>query len=226
MKPEMSGYLSLVQRFLVLEQPDPKDVLSFISESARFLPVEYEKLAGAPPAKIVVVCRENQGRSQIAEALLQATATMIGLPVTIKSVGLHATPEKYDGAPNPIVQYIMDVFGIPLVTATVKQIQPEDITEDTIVIILDDSELPDYIFLAKLVLVNHTNDPSLRARDNDDLLAGLSTTLEELIYFAISLTFKLAETTAESDFAIFENYFHKLVRKKNRVAENENPNNI
>ena len=96
----------------MLEQPDPKDVLSFISESARFLPVEYEKLAGAPPAKNC--CRLSRIKVEAnSRGLLQVTATMIGLPVTIKSVGLHATPEKYDGAPNPIVQYIMDVFGIP-----------------------------------------------------------------------------------------------------------------
>ncbi len=185
---------------------------------ASYYPGNKEKLRQAKPQKILVICDQNQGRSQIAEFLVQSFGDVLGMNLKVKSAGQHATLDKYGGRPSPVVRKNLTKLGIPIENATVDQLQESDIDNETIVIILkSSSDLPEFIYNARLVIGEYLADPfpeSKIPKTNDERLFEL---FDSITYFTVSFVLKLAKAIEAKDNNLndFKKYFASKIIRKN-----------
>lgn len=212
----VSDYLNLLINFFVNEDPSPIDAYKFIKSAATHFPkfpfANREILNKSEPYNLLVICDQNQGRSQIEEAILKLLAQMIGVPLKLMSAGVNATPEKYGGKPGPKVIAKMESIGIPMGDATVDQLKESDINENTILVALCAKDnIPSCAFKAKVVVVREFKDnfPGSIIPDNSDLLDFL---IADTAYLALRIVARLAESIEKSDFGIFiEEFKHQIL---------------
>lgn len=210
----MSEYLQAVIGFIIREGPDEigiEDMYKLFRSAVAHCPIDREVLKKAEPYNLLVICDQNQGRSQIEEAIIRPLAEIIGISLNIASAGVSATPDKYGGRPGPIIIQKMEELGIPMDGASVDQLTENDIDENTILLALCAKEkIPDYAFKAKVVIAAEIDDdfPGSEVPVNE---TSLDPIIEKTAWLALRVVAKLAETIEQSDFAIFEKEFERLI---------------
>lgn len=106
---------------------------------------------------ILVVCRQNVGRSQMAEGFLKAlTAHDPHIRVISAGIDAHSILNKYNQRPHPQVVEVMREEGIDISEQSINQITPEMLENATQIVVLTEKEnLPDYFdtYLSKVVRI-------------------------------------------------------------------------
>jgi protein-tyrosine-phosphatase len=210
----VSEFLHKIVSFIIREQPDSTEIFKLLTRAIKNCPINQEALKEAKPYNLIVICDQNQGRSQAEEAILRLIAQTIGLPLNLVSAGVNATPEKYGGKPGPIVTGKLEDLGISMNDATVDQLKESDIDENTIVLALCAKEnIPDHVFRAKAVIAGYIKDsfPGSKAPDNKDALDHM---IEKTAWLGLRVATRLAEAMEKSDFELFTKGLEDLILTK------------
>lgn len=95
---------------------------------------------------ILVICRQNIGRSQMGEGFLKAL-TYQDPEINVRSAGLDTTgmKEKYNNHPHPKVISVMQELGVDISQQEITQVNPDLLKDSSrIVVLAKEQELPDY----------------------------------------------------------------------------------
>lgn len=208
----LSEYLSYINRYIVVNDPTYTSLIGVLKVIAKNTHLSKEWESENFPTKILIICDQNQGRSQIEAAIVNLLVSELGLPLSVISAGVFATPEKYDGKPNPQVVNKLTALGISMEMAQVNQLSEDDVDANTLVIALNDpSILPEYVYKAKVVISTFMADhfPGSKLPKKADKL--LDELVDETTYLGINIVLKLAEAFELSNFEIFIDYFKKRI---------------
>ena len=106
---------------------------------------------------ILVICRQNVGRSQMGEGFLKVLTTN-NPNISVASAGLdvRGMREKYQNHPHPQVIAVMQEEGVDISQQSIKQIDLKMLQNATrIAVLVKKTELPDYFreFRQKTVII-------------------------------------------------------------------------
>ncbi|MCB9813119.1 MAG: hypothetical protein H6772_01800 [Pseudomonadales bacterium] len=211
-KSSPAEFLFMIDRAILIQGLSYHSLYRFLDNIGEYCPCSREWDSYISTLKVLVICDQNQGRSQVEAAIISYISRKLGMPVIIESAGSHATPDKYQGKPNPVIVNIMKNIGVSIEDAKVNQLKEEDIDNNTIVIALNNPEnLPDFVFRAKVVINAFMEDhfPGSKVPEDDNAL--LEEIIIELTYLGINIVLKLSEALLASDISIFTNFFNKYI---------------
>ena len=210
------GFIQLILYSLSVEHytygdPELERIQDFTKAIAYFYPGDKEKLRTASPLKILVICDQNQGRSQMVAAVIAELARNLGLNAEVKSAGQHATPEKYDGKPPGAVCTGLERRQLDMSGATVNQLVPADSDENTIVLLLNDpATVSDFVYNARLVVNRYMMDQFPGSKVPKDADQILEEVIDESAFLGIQFVLELARAIEFDDFERFVQIFKRV----------------